>query len=118
MTNDEGRTTKGSGLPPRSPNLGGWLIGCLWYSVGGCDEQAYRFLLDEIDHGHGDDGNERFEQDLAANDGGDYGSRGWSPCVNSGNPASAPATDLEGTPSDAKPDMGAYEWVGVMQDAD
>lgn len=32
-----------------------------------------------------------------------------SPCIDSGTPQGAPATDLEGNPRDASPDMGAYE---------
>jgi hypothetical protein len=35
-----------------------------------------------------------------------------SPCVDTGTPTGAPAADIEGTPRDAAPDMGAYEWTG------
>jgi predicted outer membrane repeat protein len=41
---------------------------------------------------------------------GDYHLQVDSPCIDTGTPAGAPATDLEGTPRDATPDMGAYEW--------
>jgi predicted outer membrane repeat protein len=34
-----------------------------------------------------------------------------SPCINSADPATAPETDIDGTPRDALPDMGAYEYV-------
>jgi hypothetical protein len=33
-----------------------------------------------------------------------------SPCIDAGTPAGAPTHDIEGTPRDATPDMGAYEW--------
>jgi hypothetical protein len=35
-----------------------------------------------------------------------------SPCIDKGTPAGAPAADIEGTPRDGAPDMGAYEWIG------
>lgn len=35
-----------------------------------------------------------------------------SPCIDNGTPAGAPAYDIEGTPRDGQPDMGAYEWTG------
>ncbi len=41
---------------------------------------------------------------------GDYHLQVGSPCIDAGTAVSAPATDLEGTPRDATPDMGAYEW--------
>ena len=43
---------------------------------------------------------------------GDYRLGVGSPCVDTGTPAGAPAADIEGTPRDAAPDMGAYEWTG------
>jgi predicted outer membrane repeat protein len=43
---------------------------------------------------------------------GDYHLGVGSPCVDRGTPASAPPADIEGTPRDAAPDMGAYEWTG------
>lgn len=43
---------------------------------------------------------------------GDYHLRIGSPCINAGTPAGAPATDIEGRPRDAVPDLGAYEWHG------
>ena len=43
---------------------------------------------------------------------GDYRLGVGSPCIDKGTSASAPASDIEGTPRDRAPDMGAYEWVG------
>jgi sugar lactone lactonase YvrE len=40
---------------------------------------------------------------------GDYHLQVGSPCIDAGTSVGAPATDLEGTPRDAAPDMGAYE---------
>ena len=34
-----------------------------------------------------------------------------SPCIDAGTAVDAPLKDIDGTPRDAKPDMGAYEWV-------
>jgi hypothetical protein len=42
--------------------------------------------------------------------GGDYHLLGNSPVIDEGDPAIAPPTDLEGTPRDIDPDMGAYEY--------
>ncbi len=44
--------------------------------------------------------------------GGDYHLRVGSPCADEGTSAGAPTHDIEGTPRDAAPDMGAYEWNG------
>ncbi len=44
--------------------------------------------------------------------GGDYHLGVGSPCTDKGTPVGAPLTDIEGTPRDAAPDMGAYEWAG------
>jgi predicted outer membrane repeat protein len=44
--------------------------------------------------------------------GGDYHLGVGSPCIDKGTSAGAPTHDIEGTPRDAVPDMGAYEWVG------
>jgi hypothetical protein len=41
---------------------------------------------------------------------GDYHLLSGSPAIDAGTPAGAPMHDLEGTPRDAAPDMGAYEW--------
>ncbi len=41
---------------------------------------------------------------------GDYHPQVGSPCIDAGTPAGAPTHDIEGTPRDAAPDMGAYEW--------
>jgi hypothetical protein len=43
---------------------------------------------------------------------GDYRLGVGSPCVDKGTSAGAPPADIEGTPRDAAPDMGAYEWTG------
>jgi hypothetical protein len=43
--------------------------------------------------------------------GGDYHLLGPSPCIDKGTPVGAPPYDLDGTPRDAEPDMGAYEFV-------
>jgi hypothetical protein len=44
--------------------------------------------------------------------GGDYHLGAGSPCVDAGTSVGAPTHDIAGTPRDAVPDMGAYEWVG------
>jgi hypothetical protein len=44
--------------------------------------------------------------------GGDYYLGVGSPCIDTGTSTSAPAADIKGTPRDAAPDMGAYEWTG------
>ncbi len=43
---------------------------------------------------------------------GDYHLGVGSPCIDTGTSAGAPTHDIEGTPRDAVPDMGAYEWTG------
>jgi hypothetical protein len=43
---------------------------------------------------------------------GDYHLRVSSPCIDAGTPVGAPPADIEGTPRDDSPDMGAYEWTG------
>jgi hypothetical protein len=43
---------------------------------------------------------------------GDYHLLPGSPCIDAGTAAGAPLTDIEGTPRDAWPDMGTYEWTG------
>jgi hypothetical protein len=35
-----------------------------------------------------------------------------SPCIDKGTSVGAPTADIEGTPRDPTPDMGAYEWTG------
>lgn len=44
----------------------------------------------------------------------DYHLQAFSPSWNSGTPTGAPSADIEGTPRDASPDMGAYEWAGYL----
>jgi len=43
---------------------------------------------------------------------GDYHLGVGSPCIDKGTPVGAPTHDIEGTPRDSAPDMGAYEWTG------
>ncbi|HZY45510.1 MAG TPA: right-handed parallel beta-helix repeat-containing protein, partial [Anaerolineae bacterium] len=43
---------------------------------------------------------------------GNYHLKVGSPVIDKGTSNGAPIADLEGTPRDARPDMGAYEWVG------
>jgi len=43
---------------------------------------------------------------------GNYHLQPSSPCIDQGTPVGAPTTDIEGSPRDARPDMGAYEWQG------
>jgi hypothetical protein len=43
---------------------------------------------------------------------GDYHLQVGSPCIDKGTTVDAPVADIEGTPRDATPDMGAYEWTG------
>jgi len=40
----------------------------------------------------------------------DYRLLAGSPAIDAGTSVDAPATDIDGTPRDATPDMGAYEW--------
>jgi hypothetical protein len=42
---------------------------------------------------------------------GDFHLQADSPCIDAGNPTGAPAGDIEGTPRDAAPDIGAYEKI-------
>ena len=42
---------------------------------------------------------------------GDYRLMKDSPAIDAGTPVDAPATDLDGNPRDALPDMGAYEYA-------
>jgi hypothetical protein len=41
----------------------------------------------------------------------DYHLEAASPAIDAGTPAGAPTRDIEGTPRDATPDLGAYEWT-------
>ncbi|MCP4539197.1 MAG: right-handed parallel beta-helix repeat-containing protein, partial [Chloroflexi bacterium] len=43
---------------------------------------------------------------------GDYHLQVGSPCIDKGTSTGAPTHDIAGTPRDAAPDMGAYEWTG------
>jgi predicted outer membrane repeat protein len=44
----------------------------------------------------------------------DYHLQAFSPSWNSGTLTGAPLADIEGTPRDDIPDMGAYEWAGQL----
>ena len=44
---------------------------------------------------------------------GDYHLQADSPCIGAGTPLGAPPDDLDGSPRDEFPDMGAYEYQGV-----
>jgi len=44
----------------------------------------------------------------------DYHLQAFSPSWNTGTTTGAPSADIEGTPRDAMPDMGAYEWAGQL----
>jgi len=44
----------------------------------------------------------------------DYHLQAFSPSWNTGTASGAPSADIEGTPRDALPDMGAYEWAGYL----
>lgn len=46
----------------------------------------------------------------------DYHLKAGSPCINAGTPYTSLNTDIEDTPRDNVPDMGAYEWIGVSSD--
>lgn len=41
---------------------------------------------------------------------GDYHLQADSPCIDAGTSTGAPSVDIEGTPRDTAPDIGAYEW--------
>jgi hypothetical protein len=43
--------------------------------------------------------------------------RGGSPAIDAGSAQGAPADDLEGRARDAQPDLGAYEWRPIDQEA-
>jgi predicted GH43/DUF377 family glycosyl hydrolase len=80
--------------------------------VGSCDGRTCYVNYSDVEGGWPDgtgniDANPHFVD--AAN--GDYHLQMGSPCIDAGTPDGAPATDLEGTPRDAMPDMGAYERI-------
>jgi hypothetical protein len=84
----------------------------LWGNAG-TDYECSTCTLAYSDVGVGDTtGTGNISQDPLFVDaaGGDYHLQAGSPCIHAGTPSGAPATDLEGTPRDAAPDMGAYEW--------
>jgi len=57
-------------------------------------------------------GTDNINADPLFTGGGDYHLGVGSACIDKGTLAGAPTHDIEGTPRDAVPDMGAYEWTG------
>ena len=49
---------------------------------------------------------------------GDYNLQDASPCIDKGTSSDAPATDIEGNPRDAHPDIGAYEYIPALPSVD
>jgi predicted outer membrane repeat protein len=66
----------------------------------------------DIEGGWAGTGNINADPQFADASNGDYHLAAGSPAIDTGTPAGAPTHDLEGTPRDAAPDMGAYEWTG------
>jgi predicted outer membrane repeat protein len=82
--------------------------GDYWCVPGGC-------TLAYSDVGSGDStgtGNISADPRFVDAANGDYHLGVGSPCVDKGTLVGAPTHDIEGTPRDAAPDMGAYEWTG------
>jgi hypothetical protein len=65
-----------------------------------------------IENGWAGTGNEAADPQFVDAANGDYHLQIQSPCIDAGTAAGAPKHDVEGTPRDAVPDMGAYEWTG------
>jgi hypothetical protein len=66
----------------------------------------------DIEGGWTGTGNIDADPGVADAAGGDYHLQAGSPCIDAGTSDGAPTADIEGTPRDAFPDMGAYEWTG------
>jgi len=82
--------------------------GDYWCVPGGC-------TLAYSDVGIGDTtgtGNISADPEFVDATNGDYHLQVGSPCIDKGTAVGAPTHDIEGTPRDAAPDMGAYEWTG------
>ncbi len=87
----------------------------VWGNGGQDNNCAGNYTITYSDIGTGDaTGAHNISQDPQFVDaaGGDYHLGVGSPCTDKGTPVGAPLTDIEGTPRDAVPDMGAYEWTG------
>jgi uncharacterized repeat protein (TIGR01451 family) len=77
-----------------------------------CDEGTCTVSSSDIGEGlWPGTGNISADPDFVDPLGGDYRLQSVSPCIDQGTPAGAPPHDIEGTPRDATPDMGAYEFV-------
>jgi len=75
-----------------------------------CTVQTCTVTYSDIEGGWPGTGNIDADPLFRDPDNGDYHLAAGSPCIDAGTPAGAPTHDLEGTPRDATPDMGAYEW--------
>jgi predicted GH43/DUF377 family glycosyl hydrolase len=80
--------------------------GGLWTDVG-VIEASYSDIEGGVWPGTG---NIDAPPEFADGPNGDYHLLGISPAINAGTPANAPPADLDGTPRDVTPDMGAYEF--------
>ncbi len=69
-------------------------------------------IYSDIESGWTGTGNMDADPEFVDPASGDYHLRIASPCRDTGTPVGAPASDIEGTPRDVAPDMGAYEWTG------
>ncbi|MBN1660535.1 MAG: VCBS repeat-containing protein [Anaerolineae bacterium] len=85
----------------------GWSI-----SLGG--NATGQVAYSDVEGGWPGEGNTNDDPVFLDLPGGDYHLTAWSPVVDRGTPAGAPVHDLDGMPRDAWPDMGAYEFTGVL----
>ena len=65
----------------------------------------------DVQGGYGGTGNLNADPKFVAAAAGNYHLRVGSPCIDTGTTTGAPTTDLDGTPRDATPDLGAYEFI-------
>jgi hypothetical protein len=75
-----------------------------------CEGDGCTVTYSDVEGGWPGEGNIGLEPGFVDLWGGDVRLQAWSPCIDAGTPSGAPATDIDGTPRDANPDMGAYEW--------
>lgn len=80
--------------------------------LGGCPEDSTCIVTYSDVEGWPEGGAGNIQADPLFVASSDYHLGPASPCINRGTPTGAPSTDVEGTPRDSLPDMGAYEWVG------